>query len=98
MSFLLGCLTLALGFSISGAAASAFEALTKRRASFRLLREPDVTAVARVPVVTIGAAYIMARDLRWGGRRPAWAVCAGTVVLGVWSLVLGAAALSAFAG
>ncbi|HVI28200.1 DUF6949 family protein [Hansschlegelia sp.] len=98
MSFLTAALTLALGFAISGAAASAFEAVTERRASFGLLREPDVIAAAAVPVVTIGASYILARNLLFGARRPAWAVCAGTVLLGGWSLVLGAAALAAFVG
>jgi hypothetical protein len=98
MSFLFGVMTLALGFAISGAAASGFEALTARQASFRLLREADVTAVAAVPVVTIGASYILARNLlfRPSGRSAA-GVMAGTVLVGLWSLVIGAAALSAFA-
>ena len=98
MSFLIPALTVALGFAISGAAASAFEALTERRASFGLLREPDVTAAAAVPGVTSGATYILARSLLFGGRRPAWAMCLGTALLGGWSLVLGAAALAAFVG
>lgn len=96
MHFVFGCLTLALGFAISGLAASAFEALTARRASFRLLHAKDVTAVAAVPVVTLGASYILARNLLTGGKRPAWAMCVGTVTLGLWSLVLGSAALTAF--
>lgn len=99
MSLLSGFLTIALGFAISGAAASAFEALTARRASFRLLRAPDVLAVAAVPVVTIGGSYILARNLLHSGvKRPAWAICVGTVVFGLWSLVIGSAALSAVVG
>jgi hypothetical protein len=99
MHILSGFLTIALGFAISGAAASAFEALTERRASFRLLREPDVTAVAAVPVVTIGGSYIIARNLLVSGvKRPAWAVCVGTVVFGLWSLAIGSAALNAVVG
>lgn len=96
MSLTSGVLTIALGFAVSGATASAFEGLTGRRAGFGLLRAPDVTAVAAVPVVTLGAAYILARNVLFGRSRPAWAVAAGTVVTGLWSLVIGAATLSAF--
>ncbi|PZQ16949.1 MAG: hypothetical protein DI565_06045 [Ancylobacter novellus] len=95
MTFLLDTLTLILGFAVSGATASAFEAATGRRAGFRLLREPGVTAAAAVPVVTVGAAYIMARNLIFGARRPALAILIGVVLLGLWSLVIGAATLTA---
>ncbi len=95
MSFLLGVLTLALGFSVSGASASAFEAFTEKRASFRLLREEGVTAAAAVPVVTLGASYILVRNLIYGGKRPPAAVAAGTVLAGLWSLVIGSAVLAA---
>ena len=95
MKFLFGVLTVALGFAISGASASAFEALTERRASFKLLRDDGVTAVAAVPVVTLGASYILARNLIFGAKRPALAVAVGTVLSGVWSLVIGSAALAA---
>lgn len=97
MSFFFSTLTLMLGFAVSGATASAFEAATGRQAGFRLLREPTVTAVAAVPVVTIGASYIMARNLIFGARRPPLAILAGVVVLGLWSLVIGSATLTAFA-
>lgn len=95
MSFTSSALTLCLGFAISGAAASAFEAFTGRRAGFRLLREPDVTAAAAVPVVTIGASYILARNLFFGAKRPPAAIATGVVVLGLWSMVIGSAALAA---
>lgn len=97
MSMPFGVLTLALGFSVSGAVASGFEALTGLRASFRLLRAPDVTAVAAVPVVTLGASYILARNIFYGGKRSAAAVMLATVASGLWSLVIGAATLCAFA-
>ncbi|MGA0531875.1 DUF6949 family protein [Hansschlegelia sp. KR7-227] len=98
MSLVSGALTVALGFSISGAAASGFEAVTGRPAHFGLLRERSITAVAAVPVVTLGAAYILARALLFGPARPRSTPIAfvGTVVSGGWSLVIGAAALAAF--
>lgn len=95
MSMLSGFMTIALGFSVSGAAASGYEAITGTRANFGLLRRPDSTAVAAVPVVTIGAAYILLRNVLFGRRRPVAAVMVGTVLSGLWSLVIGAAALSA---
>ncbi|MFC3692032.1 DUF6949 family protein [Chenggangzhangella methanolivorans] len=97
MTLFFGSLTLMLGFAVSGATASAFEAATGRRAGFKLLREPTVTAVAAVPVVTIGAAYIMARNLMFGSKRPALATMVGVVLLGLWSLVIGSATLTALA-
>jgi hypothetical protein len=96
MSFLSGVLTIALGFAVSGATASAYEGVTGRRAGFAMLRAPDITAVAAVPVVTLGASYILARNVLFGRKRPAWAVAVGTVITGLWSLVIGAATLSAF--
>ena len=90
-------LTAALGFSLSGAIASGFEAATGMQAGFRLLRTPDVTAALAVPVVTLGAAYILLRNCLFGARRPPVAVLVATVLSGLWSLVIGAAALSAIA-
>lgn len=94
MSLLFGFLTIALGFSVSGAAASGFEAATGQRANFGLLRRPDVLAVAAVPVVTIGAAYILLRNVLFGAKRPMPAVMVGTVLAGLWSLVIGSATLA----
>ncbi|MDR6285464.1 protein-L-isoaspartate O-methyltransferase [Methylopila jiangsuensis] len=95
---LASALTLAFGFALSGLAASAFEAATARRASFRLLRAPDVLAVVAVPLVTIAAPYMMARNLaalRRERRSTVLGVAAGTVLAGLWSLALGSAALQA---
>ena len=97
MSLPFGVLTLALGFSVSGAVASGYEALTGLTASFRLLRAKDVSAVVAVPVVTLGAAYILVRNMLYGGKRPVAAVFVSTVASGLWSLVIGGAMLSAFA-
>ncbi len=92
-------LTLVLGFAISGAAACAFESLTARRASFRLLQAPDSMAVIAVPVVTLAAPYILARGVLYDPRRrrSAALVALGVVLAGLWSLALGAAALSGVA-
>ena len=98
MSIVPTVMTLVLGFAISGAAASGFEAVTGAQASFRLLRAPDVMAVVAVPVVTLGAAYILLRNALFGAKRKApVAVAVATVGAGLWSLVIGAATLSAFA-
>lgn len=97
MSIVPTVLTLALGFAISGAAASGFEAVTGAQASFRLLRAPDVMAAVAVPVVTLGAAYILLRNALFETRRAPVAAAMATVAAGLWSLVIGAATLSAFA-
>ncbi len=97
MTLIQPVLTVALGFALSGAIASGFEAATGLPAGFRLLRAPDVTAALAVPVVTLGAAYILLRNCLFGGKRPAAAVFVATVLSGLWSLVIGSAALSAFA-
>lgn len=99
MSFVTTLLTLFLGFAISAAAASLYEGATGRKAAFRLLREPDVAAVAAVPLVTLGGSYILARSLLNGARLHENTVASAfvtTVTAGLWSLVIGAAALSAF--
>lgn len=97
--FLVSLYTLAVGFALSGLAASAFEAATARRATFRLLRAPDLLAVVAVPLVTIAAPYMMARNLAAmpGQRRSAVGVAIGTVLAGLWSLALGSAALKGLA-
>ncbi len=97
MSIYSTTLTVALGFALSGVIASGFEALTGAPASFRLLRAGDVMVLVAIPVVTLGAAYILLRNALFGGKRPAAAVAVATVLSGLWSLVIGAAALSAFA-
>ncbi|MDR4308375.1 hypothetical protein IHQ68_17285 [Chelatococcus sambhunathii] len=97
MSFFQTVLTAALGFALSGAIASGFEAATGMPAGFRLLRASDVTAALAVPVVTLGAAYILLRNCLFGAKRPPAAVLIATVLSGLWSLVIGSAALSAFA-
>ncbi|GLK57555.1 hypothetical protein JOD31_003482 [Methylopila capsulata] len=94
--FVASLFTLCLGFALSALAASAFEAATARRASFRLLRSPDSTAVVAVPLVTVAAPYMMARNLiaLRARRRSAIGVAVGTVLAGLWSLALGSVALS----
>lgn len=97
--FLASTLTLALGFGLSGLTASAFEMATARRASFKLLRAPDLLAIVAVPLVTIAAPYMMARNLAAlpGRRRSAIGVMVGAILAGLWSLALGSAALTGFA-
>lgn len=97
MSVPFGFLTLAIGFSVSGAIASGFEAVTGSPASFRMLRSPGLSAVAAVPVVTLGAAYILVRNILFGGVRRSFAAAAtATVMSGLWSMVIGAATLAPF--
>jgi hypothetical protein len=83
---------LMLGFAFAGLMASAFELLTERRASFKLLESGGLTAVACVPVVVFSAPYIIVRNTVLGtalGQRPFFFVFAATVIACLWSLMSG---------
>ncbi len=85
-------LSLALGFAFAGLCASAFEALTLRRASFRLLQAGGAVAVACVPLVVFCAPFIILRNTVRGRRyehRNFFFVMVATMIAGGWSILSG---------
>jgi hypothetical protein len=83
---------LLLGFAFAGLLASAFELFTARRASFHLLENGGLGAVACVPVVVFSAPFIILRNTVDGRRiehRPIPFVMIATIIAGLWSLICG---------
>ncbi len=83
---------LALGFALAGLLASAFELLTRHRASFGLLQGGGLAALACVPLVVFSAPFIILRNTILGRRlehRPIGFVFAATVIACFWSLMSG---------
>jgi Family of unknown function (DUF6949) len=88
-------LSLALGFAIAGLISAAYQAITARPASFRLLNaEARPAALAAVPFLVFAAPFIIMRNTirgrRLEGRRFEFVMLA-TVLAGVWSMMSGAA-------
>ncbi|MET0605140.1 MAG: hypothetical protein ABWZ80_01680 [Beijerinckiaceae bacterium] len=85
-------LSLALGLAFAGLLASAFEMLTSRRASFRLLETGDIRALASVPVVVFSAPFIILRNTIKGAQvesRPFIFVMAATIIACIWGMMCG---------
>lgn len=83
---------LVVGFAFAGLLASAFELLTRRRASFALLEAGGVTALASVPMLAFTAPFIILRNTVRGRRferRPIPFVMIATCIAGLWSLAAG---------
>ena len=83
---------LVLGFAFAGLIVSAFELLTRHRASFNLLHSGGVLALACVPVLVFSAPFIILRNTVRGRRleeRPIGFVFAATVIACFWSLMSG---------
>lgn len=83
---------LGLGFAFAGLLASSFELFTERRASFTLLQNGGVVALACVPLVVFSAPFIIIRNTILGRRfehRPFGFVMLATVIACVWSLMCG---------
>jgi hypothetical protein len=88
-------LSLALGFAVAGLISAAYQAVTERPASFRLLNAPArSTALAAVPFLVFAAPFIIMRNTVRGrlveGRRFEFVMLA-TIIAGVWSLMSGTA-------
>ena len=83
---------LGLGFALAGLLVSAFELMTKRRASFGLLEAGGPFALACVPVLVFSAPFIILRNTVRGRRferRPVGFVFAATLIACFWSLISG---------
>lgn len=88
-------LSIALGFAVAGLISAAYQAITARPASFRLLNaEARPAALAAVPFLVFAAPFIIMRNTIRGrrieGRRFEFVMLA-TVLAGVWSMMSGTA-------
>jgi hypothetical protein len=86
-------LSLAIGFAAAGLASAAYQAVTARPASFRLLHAgPRPAAIAAVPFLVFAAPFIIMRNTVRGrrieGRRFEFVMLA-TILAGFWSLMSG---------
>ncbi len=84
--------SLLVGFAFAGFLANAFNWLTARPASFRLLEQGGVAAVASVPLVVFAAPFIILRNTMRGRRfekRSATAALIATLIACGWSMVAG---------
>lgn len=92
-------LSLAFGFACAGLIASAFEAMTQRRASFDLLQNGGFGAAACVPLVVFSAPFIIVRNTIRGRRyerRPMGFVMAATMIACFWSIMSGRVLIDIF--
>jgi len=88
-------LALALGFAVAGLISAAYQAVTARPPSFRLLNaEARPAALAAVPFLVFAAPFIIIRNTIRGrrieGRRFEFVMLA-TVLAGIWSMMSGTA-------
>ena len=86
-------IALAIGFSIAGMISTAYQLVTKRPASFRLLNRGVLpTTFAAVPFLAFAAPFIIMRNTLRGRRieqRRFEFVMIATIVAGIWSLMSG---------
>jgi Family of unknown function (DUF6949) len=92
-------LSLALGFAVAGLMSAAYQAVTARPASFRLLNaQARPAALAAVPFLVFAAPFIIMRNTIRGrrieGRRFEFVMLA-TVLAGTWSMMSGTALVMA---
>lgn len=88
--------TLCIGFALAGLLASAFELVTERRASFKLLEDGGVAALVAVPMLAFSAPFIILRNTVRGRRlerRPIPFVMLATMIACGWSLLSGRVAM-----
>ncbi|MGL4240038.1 MAG: DUF6949 family protein [Beijerinckiaceae bacterium] len=87
---------LLFGFALAGFLASAFQYLTDRPASFRMLQQGGWAAMLSVPFVVATAPFIILRNTVRGRRferRSMVFVWLATVIACVWSMAAGRAML-----
>ena len=87
-----------LGFALAGLTASAFQLLAQRPLSFRMLLSGGFSSALAVPLLAIGAPFVILRNTGRGRRferRPMHFVAIATVIACLWSLVFGQVVLSA---
>jgi hypothetical protein len=85
-------LAFALGFSVAGMVSTGYQLVTRRPASFRLLRRgPAPATFAAVPMLAFAAPFIIMRDTlrRRRGRQSIEAVLLPTIAASFWSMMSG---------
>ena len=86
-------LAFAIGFAVAGMVASGYQAVTRRPASFRLLRRgPRAATFAAVPVLAFAAPFIIVRDAlrrRRTRRMPSDALVFLSMAASFWSMMSG---------
>jgi hypothetical protein len=86
-------LVFAIGFAVAGMVATGYQAVTRRPASFRLLRRgPGPAAFAAVPLLAFAAPFIIMRNAlrrRVRRQRRGDALLFATVAAGFWSMISG---------
>jgi hypothetical protein len=86
-------LVLAIGFAVAGMVSTGFQLVTRRPASFRVLRRgPTPAAFAAVPVLAFAAPFIIMRHAlrrRRGGESRPEALLFTTIAAGFWSMMSG---------
>ena len=90
---------LAIGFAVAGLVASAYQLVTRRPVSFRVL-EQGPASVAAVPLFAFTAPFIIMRNIIGGCRiegRPFGMVMAATILAAGWSLMSGTVVVMALA-
>ena len=87
---------LCIGLALAGLLASAYEAVTARRASFSLLEAGGISALAALPMLAFTAPFIILRNTLRGRRlerRPIPFVMIATMIACGWGLLSGRLAL-----
>jgi hypothetical protein len=95
-------LSLALGYAVAGLISAAYQAITTRPPSFRLLNaEARAAALAAVPFLVFAAPFIIMRNTvrgrRLEGRRFEFVMLA-TMLAGTWSMMSGTAVVMVLRG
>ncbi len=92
-------LSLALGFAVAGALASAYQLATSHPLTFKLFKHPLRTlAVASVPLLVFAAPFVIMRNAIRGQEKEhsrMELVMLATILSGFWSLMSGTACVMA---
>jgi hypothetical protein len=92
---------LAMGFAWAGLLATGYQSVTRRPASFRLLkRGPRPSRFAAIPFLVFAAPFIIMRNSlrsRQGAYRRFEVVMTATIIAGFWSLMSGTVVVMALA-
>lgn len=86
-------LALALGFAVGGACCAGYRVVTSRLPSFSALQAgPSAGTFAMVPLLVLGAPFLIMRNTLVGGRQEGRRfefVFLATLIAGFWSLMSG---------
>jgi hypothetical protein len=92
-------LAFAIGFAVAGMVATGYQAVTRRPASFRLLRGgPAAATFAAVPVLAFAAPFIILRDAlrrRRTRQMPSDALLLLSIAASFWSMMSGTVVVAA---